>query len=238
MQDIKDWTAKPRKNLGLGCSLLITLITSATFAWAGGTVTGTIKVSGTRLKATGPKPSNDVIVYLEKKGSKDYPPPPKKHAVMDQKSLIFVPHVMAVQKGTTVDFLNSDEVLHNVFCMDDCCRILEPGASKTKYMDLGNWGKGEVRTYTFNLTGTAVLLCKLHPDMEAYIVVLETPYFTQVKVDGESQTATYKISNVPAGQYVLKVWNKKCGAAPQEITVQDGQTVQADLTLTRQRRRH
>ncbi|RME91697.1 MAG: hypothetical protein D6766_11455 [Verrucomicrobia bacterium] len=205
--------------------------------WAGGTVTGTLQVSGTKLRATGDKPDNIVVVYVEKKGSHEYPPPPKKHAVMDQKALVFIPHVLAVQKGTTVDFLNSDEVEHNVFCVDDCCQVLEPGQKKTTYLDLGNWGKGEVRSHTFNIPGEAVLLCKLHPDMEAHLYVLETPWFTTVKVDPKTQTAKFTIKDVPAGDYVLKTWNKRCVSEPREISVKDGQTTEVQVTLTKKSRR-
>lgn len=208
--------------------------------WAGGAVSGTLKVSGTKLKATGDKPDNIVVVYLEKKAGHDYPAPPKKHATMDQKALVFVPHVMAVQKGTTVDFLNSDAVEHNVFCVDDCCQVLEPGKKKTSYLDLGNWGKGQVRSHTFNLAGEAVLLCKLHPDMEAHLYVIESPWFATVKLDAASQTGKFTLKDVPAGTYLVKTWNKKCASKPLEVTVKDGGTAQADLTLTRKsrRRRH
>ena len=58
----------------------------------------------------------------------------KEHARMDQKNLMFVPHVLPVLAGTTVDFMNSDDVLHNVFSPDKCC----------DKFNLGSWPKGQI----------------------------------------------------------------------------------------------
>ena len=203
-----------------------------------GTVTGTITVSKTKVKTEGSKSAKHVVVSLEKAGGSETSPPTE-HVVMDQKGLVFVPHLMAIQKGTTVDFLNSDTEKHNVFCVEDCCKILEdtPGKKKAKFMDLGDWGHGETRTYTFDLAGVAVLLCKLHPEMAAYIVVLDTSIFTVAEIDGETQTATYTIENVPPGWYVLKTYNKRCESPEQEVTVEADTSTQADIELVRKKRR-
>ena len=86
---------------------------------------------------------------------------------MDQKNLAFVPHVLPVVVGTTVDFLNSDQVLHNVFTPDKC-------AGK---FNLGTWPKGETRSVKFDQTGCSpVMLCNVHPEMEGFVVVLQNPY--------------------------------------------------------------
>lgn len=86
---------------------------------------------------------------------------------MDQKGLTFVPHVLPILVGTTVDFKNSDDVLHNVFT---------PSKAGDRF-DLGTWGKGQMKSFTFKKPGEVVILCNVHPEMEAYIVVVETPYF-------------------------------------------------------------
>ncbi len=109
-----------------------------------GTITG-------KVKAHGVKNSADAVVYIEKIESQSFPAP-KEHALMDQKGLKFHPHVLPILAGTTVDFLNSDDVLHNVFCPDGC-------ADK---VNLGTWPKGEKRSYTFKtcrLSGSHALQC-------------------------------------------------------------------------------
>ncbi|MFQ5653851.1 MAG: plastocyanin/azurin family copper-binding protein [Planctomycetota bacterium] len=202
---------------------------------SGTSISGTLKVTGTKVKTKGSKSQKHVVIYLEKVGDKSYPPPPKEPVEMDQKNLVFIPHVMAVQKGTKVDFLNSDSVDHNVFCVDDCCKILEPG--KKKFLDLGNWGKGDVRSHTFNTPGEAVLLCRLHPEMAAYLIVLETPYFTVAEVDGKTLSASYAIENVPPGKYLLRAWNKKCGSPDKEVTIEAGKSSQVDFEISRKKRK-
>lgn len=224
--------------MGLITALVVSGRPAQVRADTAGKVGGTIRVTGTKLKTEGAKSQKHIVVYLEKAQGADYPPPPAKHLKMDQQNLVFIPHVMAVQKGSTVDFLNSDTVDHNIFCVDDCCKILSGAEGATpKFMDLGNWGKDQVRSYTFNLTGEAVLLCKLHPEMAAYLKVLDTPYFTVAEVDAATQSAAYSIANVPPGEYVLKVWNKKCAAAEQKVAVAAGQAASADVELVLKKKR-
>ena len=206
-------------------------------AWAG-TVSGTIKVSGTKVKTDGAKSEKDAVVYLEKVGGSDYPPPPGEHAVIDQKSLVFLPHVLVIQKGTTVDFLNSDTTDHNVFCVDECCKIVEDiNAKKPKFLDLGNFSGGANASHTFTLPGEGVMLCKLHPEMSAYVLVLESPYFIKVEIDGSSQSAEYVVKDVPPGEYVLKVWHKKLIAPEQAVTVPETGAITADFVLQKKQRR-
>lgn len=129
------------------------------------------------------------IAYIEKT-SETYAPPVER-AVMDQKNITFIPHVLPVLKGTTVDFLNSDDVRHNIYSSDDVA----------DNMNLGSWFKGETRSFTFNKTGVATMRCNVHSDMLAYIVILQNPYFSRVNDDG-----IFIINNVPEGKYTLKLW--------------------------------
>ena len=194
---------------------------------SGGSIRGTISASGTTVKTTGATSYKHVVVYLEP-ADKKAAPAVKKTVQMDQKGLVFKPHVMAVQKGTTVDFLNSDSINHNVFCVDDCC---------DGKMDLGQWGRGQKRSYTFDKVGPATLLCKLHPEMSAYVVVVDTPHFTIAAIDGESQKAAYSIANVPPGKYVLKTWHKKLNVTTQEVVIEDGKATTQDIVLKKKSRR-
>ena len=184
------------------------------------TVSGSIHINGTKVKTEGPKSRKEVVVYLEKVGEQAYPPPPTESALLDQKGLVFIPHVMAIQKGTTVAFLNSDTTEHNVFCADEACVLVgDIDSKKPEYLDLGNFAGGEKAGHTFDHAGEAVMLCKLHPEMAAYIIVLETPYFTVAEIDGATQTASFSIDAVPAGEYVVRAWNKWCESIDQELEV-------------------
>ncbi len=146
-----------------------------------GTITGTLKIKG----ATPP-----AIIYVE--AAPGTFAPPATHPRMDQKGMQFIPYLLPVVAGTTVDFLNSDNVAHNVFSPD--------GES----YNLGTWPKGETRSYTFKKAGVYTQLCSIHPEMEAFIVVLQNPFAAVADKDGN-----FKIADVPDGHYVLKVFSKK-----------------------------
>jgi plastocyanin len=134
--------------------------------------------------------SNGVLIYIEHVDSTFTPL--KKTVVMDQKNFMFVPKVLPVLAGTTVNFLNSDSVLHNVFTPTKCAGSF----------NLGTWPRGQFRSYTFNNAGCFVtILCDVHPYMQAWIPVLQNPFFAQTNQDGE-----YEINNIPPGNYRLIIW--------------------------------
>ncbi len=135
-------------------------------------------------KIGAPKPT-EAVVYVEKvPGTYE-----AQKAKLDQKNKVFLPHVLPILKGSAVEFHNSDTLQHNVFGVGD------------DEFDLGNWNAGVVREHTFNKTGEVTLLCNVHPEMEATVLVLDNPYFTQPASDG-----TYRITGLPAGEYVVKAW--------------------------------
>jgi hypothetical protein len=134
---------------------------------------------------------------------------------MDQKNLVFSPHVLPVLQGTTVDFLNGDEVLHNVFSPDKCC----------DRFNLGSWPQGQIRSYTFKARCAATLLCKVHAEMEGFIVVLPTPWFAVTDKAG-----AYSIKDLPDGGYTVKVWHPKFKAEVARPVTVAGATV-ADFTM-------
>jgi plastocyanin len=155
------------------------------------------------------------VVYLE--ASTPATPAAGKTAVMDQKGLVFVPHVLVVQTGTTVDFLNSDKVQHNVFW---------PSISgdKKKTHNLGTWPQGQKKQFKFDDPGVVTLLCNVHPEMAAFIIVSPTPYFAETDADG-----AYTIANVPDGEYTANGWHEGKKLQSKKITVK-GDT-SADFTL-------
>ena len=168
------------------------------------------------VKAKGVKNSANAVVYIEKIAGKAFPAP-KEHAKMDQKNLKFHPHVLPILAGTTVDFQNNDDVLHNVFSPEAC-------ADK---MNLGTWPKGESRSYTYKNPGcVAVMLCNVHPEMEAYVLALETPYFAVSAADGK-----YEIKDVPPGKYQLKIWHEKLKAQIVSVDVPEKGDVTIDFEI-------
>lgn len=156
------------------------------------------------------------VVYLESPSGVVMATGEKK-VTMDQHGLLFQPHVVVVQVGTTVEFLNSDKVQHNVFW---------PSVSgdKKKGHNMGTWPQGEKRPFKFTEPGVVPLLCNVHPEMAGYIVVSPTPYFGEAGADG-----SYSLANVPDGDYTLTVWHEGKKVQSKKITVKGDTT--ADVTL-------
>lgn len=154
---------------------------------AAGTITGSVK-----LKGEGP-----VLVYVD--SAPGTFAAPKDHAHIDQKGMRFLPNLLPIVVGTTVDFANSDSVNHNVFSPDN------------EGYNLGTWPKGQSKSYTFKKTGVYTQLCSIHPEMEAFVVVLQNPYYAVVDKDGN-----FKIADVPDGHYSLKVFAKRLKKAEKD----------------------
>ena len=169
-----------------------------------------------KVECKGVKDCADAVVYVAAVPGKTFPAPAE-HAKIDQKNLVFHPHVLPVLVGTPVDFLNSDAVLHNVFSPDAC-------ADK---FNLGTWPQGQTKTYTFKKECVASLLCKVHSEMEAFVVVVPTPYFAVVGADG-----AYTLAGVPDGAYTVKVWHPKLKGAEKSVTVAGGGAA-ADFEISR-----
>jgi plastocyanin len=168
---------------GMGCAL-IALATVATAT--AGELKGVVTLTGTKDNA-------NAVVYIDAIPDTTFAPP-EAHAEMDQKDLVFTPHILPVLKGTTVDFVNSDAVMHNVFSPDKCC----------ERFNLGSWPQGQKRSYTFKSLCAATLLCKVHPEMEGFVIVVPTPWFAVTDKEG-----AYSIKDVPDGSYTVKVWHEK-----------------------------
>lgn len=195
----------PKQAWSFVISLAILGVASTALA---GSISGKVVCQGMRT-------NQDAVVYVEKIEGKTFPPPDKP-AVMDQKGKDFIPKVLPVLEGTTVDFLNSDPFAHNVFTPDGC-------ADK---FNLGSWATGESRSHTFDEPCVAVMLCNVHPEMVGYVVAVETPYFAVTDAEGN-----YTIEGVPDGTYTVSVWHERLKKQSQEVTV--GGATKADFTLTR-----
>jgi len=168
-------------------------------------------ISG-KVVAKAKKFQKNVVVYVEKATAKG---PAHLTAEMHQKNQTFQPFVLPVVKGTTVTFFNEDNTKHNVFSPD--------GGG----YDLGTWTKGQTRTHKFDKLGVYTQLCRMHPSMLAYIVVLQNPYYAVTTPSGE-----FTIKNVPDGSYTLKVWSERMKAAPVPVKVHGGGAAGVTITLT------
>ncbi len=170
-----------------------------------------------KVSVQGIKSAENIAVYVDAIPDKKFDAP-KEHIVVDQRKMAFIPHVVAVQQGTTVEFLNSDPVGHNVYW---------PSISGNKKLahNLGTWPKGEKKPFQFNDLGVASLLCNVHPEMSGYVVVAPTPYFAVTDKDGN-----FNIKNIPAGKYTLKTWSEDGKPTTQAVDV-SGATATVELTV-------
>jgi plastocyanin len=189
-------------------------VSLALFLIAGSGLAGEIKG---KVSVQGLKSAENIAVYVDAIPDKKFDAPAEK-PVMDQRKMTFAPHVMVVQVGTTVDFLNSDPVGHNVYW---------PSISGNKKLshNLGTWPKDQKKSFQFSDVGVAGLLCNVHPEMNGYIVVVPTPYFAVTDKNGN-----YEIKNVPPGKYTLKTWSEDGKVTTQAVEVASG-TVTADLVV-------
>jgi len=109
-----------------------------------------------------------------------------------QKNKEFSPHVLIVPVGSVVQFPNADPFFHNVFSLFDGRRF-----------DLGLYEAGSTRTVTFGREGISYIFCNIHPKMSAVVIALSTPYFAVADTQDR-----FRIQDVPAGDYMLHVWEQ------------------------------
>lgn len=170
-----------------------------------------VTVQGT-VTAKGLRNSGNIVVRLDAPALRvKVPAAPAK---MDQRAFQFIPHVLPVVVGTTVRFLNNDPEPHNVY------------SPEGRY-NLGTWPPGETRDQKFERPGAYTQLCRLHPDMLAFVVVVETPHFAVTDDAGR-----FEIRGVPAGSYTLVAWSEKLDdETSQPLTVTAGQPAVVDLVM-------
>ena len=155
----------------------------------------------------------NVVVYLKDPGFRGTLKTTKSE--LRQEDETFVPHVLAITRGSTVEFPNADPFFHNVFSL-----------SSTAAFNLGRYPRGETRGERFNKPGLVKVFCDIHSHMSASILVLDHPYFTIPSVDG-----TFELPNVPAGRYTLVGWHERVGERILPVRVEAGQTATVDLTV-------
>ncbi len=191
-----------------------------------GHVTLTTKIKGRALPSTAypsravgtHDPSSlpeikNVVVYLKNIAFRGALPPVK--AELRQEHETFVPHVIAITRGSTVDFPNDDPIFHNVFSL-----------SSAATFDLRRYPKGQSRSQVFLKAGIVKVYCNIHSHMSATILVLDHPYFVIPNLDG-----TFELPNVPVGQYALVGWHERVGERRVTVKVERGKSATVDISL-------
>ena len=155
------------------------------------------------------------VVYLESAPALAFPDAEPQRATMDQRNETFVPHVLAITVGTTVDFPNSDNTYHNVFSL------------RSPRFDLGRYAAGRSKSVRFDRPGIVRVFCEIHSHMSAFILVFNHRYFAVTAADGR-----YQIARVPPGRYTLVAWNEGAIRESRQVVIaEDGGGVDADFAL-------
>lgn len=157
----------------------------------------------------------DVVLWAEPVGTMPTFPPPAQPAEMAQIDLAFVPRVLPVLVGMTVEFPNRDTVYHSVYSF-----------ARQQRFEIGLYPPGERRAVTLDKPGLTKVFCNIHDQMFGAILVLPTPYFSISTPQG-----TFTLPKVPAGDYTLHVWHERLYGAPQMIAVPAGGTTSVSLSL-------
>jgi len=163
--------------------------------------------SGAGLRGTaraGHRAQADAVIWLDSHDPSITPPP--KRVVLDQRNLDFFPHVLAIRVGTTVELPNNDRVFHNVFSFHN-----------GKKFDLGLYPVGTVRNVTFDRAGLSRIFCNIHPNMAAYVLVVDSPYFAVSNASG-----TFEMPSVAPGRYTYHAWRSAGPDLAGSVDVLDG----------------
>ena len=195
-----------------------------------GTIAGRVKlttrVPGTRLPTNAyptrivgrhslpaiPEIQN-VVVYV--KGLTFRGALPAVTAELKQEDEAFVPHVLAITRGSTVSFPNADPFFHNVFSLS--------GAAS---FNLGRYSQGHTQTYRFAKAGLVKVYCDIHSHMSATIMVLDHPYFAIPRIDG-----TFDLRDIPPGHYTVVGWHERVGERTLPVHVEAGKTTSVEIAL-------
>ena len=159
----------------------------------------------------------DAVVYLESVPAAvdSALPAPAGHPKLAQKDQSFVPRVVVVPVGWTVDFPNMDPIYHNVFSV-----------SPIKRFDLGKYPRGESRSVKFPRAGLVNVYCDIHSDMAAFILVVPNRAFVRPRADG-----TWQLPDVPPGHYVLCWWHPDFAGGRRELELDDRTDTPVDVSF-------
>jgi len=155
------------------------------------------------------------LVYLDVAPRSAFDEREPGRAVMDQRNETFLPRLLAIQTGTTVDFPNSDFTFHNVFSL-----------SRARRFDLGRYAAGKSKSVRFDRPGVVRVFCDIHSHMSAFVVVFNHPYFRVTDADGR-----FRIDQVPPGTYTVIGWYEGEARAQRSVTVTAGAVTDLELVV-------
>jgi hypothetical protein len=154
-----------------------------------------------------------VVVHLVRPGFRGALPVTR--SAIRQEREEFIPKVVAITRGSTIDFPNADPIFHNVFSLSGAATF-----------DLGRFPQGQSRSVTFTKPGLVKVFCHLHSHMSASILVLDHPYFTIPEPDG-----TFTLPAVPVGTHTLVGWHERVGERSATVEVQPGGATSVKIVL-------
>jgi plastocyanin len=158
------------------------------------------------------------VVYLESAPRAAFDQRDEPRAKLDQRNEAFVPHVLAIVAGTTVDFPNNDKTYHNVFSL-----------SSTKSFDLGRYAVGRSKSVKFDRPGIVRVFCDIHSHMSAFILVFAPRHFAVTDDEGR-----YRLENVPPGAYNVIAWNESAPSETRRVVIpESGGDVETNFTMGR-----
>lgn len=155
----------------------------------------------------GGNPVAEAIVWIDAPGPRRSGK--ASEAVLNQRDVQFAPRVLAVQLGTRVRFPNSDRVFHNVFSYHDGTRF-----------DLGLYPVGAVKEVPFDRPGLSRIFCNIHPNMAAYVVAVDSPYFAVSDASGQ-----FSIASVVPRSYSYHAWRAGAPELSGTWSPADGRTL-------------
>ena len=170
---------------------------------------------GDMHRSHGPTDRRRSVVYLDPAPRAAFDLRDESRARMIQRDETFIPHVLAIVAGTTVDFPNSDRTYHNVFSL-----------SKARSFDLGRYAAGRSKAVRFDKPGIVRVFCEIHSHMSAYILVFSHHYFAVTDDEGR-----YRIDDVPPGTYTVMAWNEATATESKRVTVADAGEANLDFLL-------
>jgi plastocyanin len=163
---------------------------------------GTEKDAGDLLVSP-QKELRNAVVWLENPPPNAAWPASAKKVEVDQKGCVFIPRVTLVPAGGTVEFLNSDRLLHNVHAKPE----LNTSFNRTQ-------PKGRTVPVAFTKPEIVRITCELHSWMAAWVVVAAHPFYAITGADGQ-----FAFDNLPPGQYRLQVWHERLGTVATNATI-------------------
>jgi len=143
-------------------------------------------------------------------------PMPTDAPVLDQKGCAYLPHVLLFPAGSTVKINNDDGILHNIHTYSTKNAPVNMAQPKFKKTIEAKFDQPEVIRVT----------CDAHGWMEGWFISEDNPYYAKTDADGN-----YKLTDVPPGDYELRVWQEKLGEKTQKVTVPAGGSVTANFDL-------